>query len=328
MIQRREFITLLGGAAAWPLAAGAQQIAPMRQIAILGVDDPVQNALGMEFRKELAVLGWIEGRNLMIDLRLATAGDFEGIRAIAAGLVRLGPEAIFVSGGLTTRTIQQQTQTIPIVFVGASNADETVKNVVRPEGNITGFHILYPSIGGKWLELLKQAAPELARVATISSVASGAGAANYFGAIEAAGRVLGVKTTSIRFESDDDLVRKIGSFAADSDGGLIILPGEYTGSRGIRQLLILLAARYRVPVIYWNKEYPSEGGLLSYGSESADMYRGAARYMDRILRGAKIIDLPVQFPTKFQLVVNLKAAKAIGLTAPQTLLAAADEVIE
>jgi putative ABC transport system substrate-binding protein len=330
-IRRRELITLLGGAAAWPLAARAQQGQQMRRVGVLigeTRNDPASQSHLAAFREALAQLGWIEGRNLRIELRFAD-GNTERVRALASEVVNLVPEVIFVSTGVATRTLQQETQTIPIIFAGASVGGDVVRDIARPEGNTTGFQILYPSIGGKWLELLKEAAPRLARVAVIGGVDSIGAFNNYLGSIEAAGQTLAVKVLATRFSGDDDLTRMIDAFAAEPNGGLIVLPGTATSTRDNRQLILLLAAKHRLVAIHFDKSLPAEGGFMSYGSDFTDLHRRAAGYVDRILRGAKISELPVQFPTKFELVINLKTAKAIGLTVPETFLVIrADQVIE
>jgi putative ABC transport system substrate-binding protein len=224
--------------------------------------------------------------------------------------------------------VQEQTRTIPIVFAGPSNV--IVKNEARPEGNITGFPISYPSIAGKWVELLKEVDPRLTRIALIDSpnTLPTATGSSYILSIERAGPALAVKTIDAPFHGATELERAIDGFAVQPDGGLIVLPSAATSVRENRDLVRRLAAQYRLPAIHWDNSYPEEGGLMSYGSNYEELHRRAATYVDRILRGAKVSELPVERPTKFELIINLKAAKAIGLDIPPALLALADQVIE
>jgi putative ABC transport system substrate-binding protein len=329
-MKRREFITLLSAAGvAWPIAARAQQGERMRRVgALIGGagNDTASQRYAAAFREGLAKLGWMDGGNLRLDLRFAV-GDFDRGSATAAELVSLAPDVIFVSTGTATRAMQQQTQKIPIVFAGPTG--DIVKNVARPEGNITGFPILYPSIAGKWVELLREAAPRIARVALIRNPA-GTGFADtaYIPAIEEAAPALAVKVIAAPFQNNAELERAIGAFAAEPSGGLIVMPGTDTSTRENRDLIRNLAAKHRLPTIHWDNSYPAEGGLMSYGSDFADLHRRAASYVDRILRGAKVSELPVERPTKFELVINVKAAKAIGLTIPEAFLLRADMLIE
>ena len=335
-IQRREFITLLGGAAAvWPISARAQQGGPPRRLGLLagGADDAYQKANIAALSEGLAKLGWVEGRNLQVEVRFA-GGDRDRISAHAVELVRLAPEVIVVSGAtLGTIAVQQQTKTIPIVF--AEGADPVVGGIVRslarPEGNTTGFASFEPTVGGKWLEMLKEAAPRITRVAQMfNSALSVTGAMSvfpaYFSAIEAAAPVVGVQTSRTPYSDAIDIVRALDAFAGEPNGGLLLLPPPLPA--GIREILIRLAIQHRLPAIYGFRDHAVAGGLISFGSNIADQHRRAASYVDRLLRGAKVSDLPVQFPTKFELVVNLKTAKAIGLTIPESFLLRADEVIE
>ncbi len=328
MMGRRKFITLLGGAAAWPLAARAQQDERLRRIGMLVAStesDQASQTYIAAFRDGLAKLGWVETRNLRIDLRFR-GGDADRIRGYAAELASLAPDVIVTSGVAATRAVQQQTQTIPIVItaVGDPGANDIVKSLSRPEGNTTGVTNLFPSIGGKWLELLKEAVPGLERVALIynAQVASG----QYVPPIEEAARLLAVKTIKTPYGDAVDLVHGIEAFALEPNGGLIVLPPAPAAAD--RGTILRLAAQYRLPSIYPNKEAATEGGLMAYGSDIADLFRRASYFVDRILRGAKVSDLPVEFPTKFELVVNLKTAKSLGLTVPPPLLTRADEVIE
>jgi putative ABC transport system substrate-binding protein len=328
-MRRREFITLLGGAAAaWPLAAGAQQDGRVRRIGILsGRDeaDPVTQVQQGALREGLAKLGWIEGRNVRFDLRFS-ADDPDRLRAHADELVRLAPDVIAVGSLPATRALLQRTRTIPIVFtnVGDPLAGGLLKNIPRPEGNATGITSLFHSIAGKWLELLKEAAPRTARVALIftPNIVDG----GYFAAIDAAAEVLGVKAIRTPYRNAAELERAIDTFAAEPNGGLLMVPPP--PSRSNRELINRLALMYRLPTIYPNKYVVAEGGMMSYGADNVEPYRIAASYVDRILRGAKINELPVQFPTRFELVINLKTAKAIGLTISEAFLLRADELIE
>jgi putative ABC transport system substrate-binding protein len=289
------------------------------------------------FREALAKHGWIEGPNLLIDLRFGD-GDVNGIRAQAAELVKLTPEVIVTYSGTATRAVQPQTQTIPIVVAMSGNntfQGASAANIARPQGNVTGFAVLYPSIAGKWLQFLKEIAPNLSRVAVVGGT-SEVGilddlggqdlGGQYLTPIEAAAQLSGVKVTL--FPNAAELERAIDAFAAEPNGGLVVLPGATTGTRVSRQSMLLLATRHRLPAIHWDRLYPAEGGLMSYGSDLSDLSRRAAGYVNRLLHGSKVSDLPVQFPTKFAFVLNMKAARALGLTVPPTLLALADEVIE
>jgi putative ABC transport system substrate-binding protein len=332
-MQRREFMTLLGGAAAaWPLAARAQQGGRMRRIGWLV--GGAENDLGLRasraaLREALVKFGWIDGRNLRIDLRFG-AGDPERIRDQAAELVRLAPDVIVTDSGPPTNAVQQQTQTIPIIFTSGGDPVVTgrVRNIARPEGNITGFSTLEPSIAGKWLELLKEAAPRVGRVAVVFNpdLISSAFAASYMSAIDLAASILGIRAAKTPVRSAVELVRAIDLFAIEPNGGLLFLPPTLTTAT--RDIAFELTAQYRLPSIYTNPADAAAGGLLAYSSDRPELSRQAASYIDRILRGAKINELPVQFPTKYELVVNLKTAKAIGLTIPESFLLRADEVIE
>jgi putative ABC transport system substrate-binding protein len=332
-IARREFITLVGGtAAAWPLAALAQQPGRMRRLAMLiggPLSDPGWGRWTTAFREELAKLGWIDGGNLRIDLRFVESGGFERSLAIAAELVRLAPDVIFTSSGLATRAAQEATRTIPIVFTGPSTVGGG-ENVARPEGNLTGFPILYPSIAGKWVELLKDADTRVTRIAYANNnpaLLRNAGGV-YVGEIEEVARAMAVEVTDAEYRDDRALERGVEAFAAKPNGGLIVLPSAFTARSGSRDLIRRLAEKYRLPAIHWDSLYPAEGGLMSYGSDFEYLHRRAAGYVDRILRGAKVSELPIERPTRFQLVVNLKAAKTIGLAIPEPFLVRADEVIE
>jgi putative ABC transport system substrate-binding protein len=283
-------------------------------------------------KEELTKLGWLEGGNLRSEIRYA-AGDASRLRASASELVKLAPDVIVTVSQAAAVAVQQQTKTIPIVAAGLGPLEnqDLIRNIARPEGNLTGFPVLYGSIGSKWLELLKEVAPQVAKVASIFNpvIPTISHPATVFSPpIEAAARALGVSAVHIPFGNAAELDRALDSFAAEANVGLIVIPSAATGTRESRQALLLKAAAHRTPVIHWDKAYPADGGLMSYGSDFGDIHRRAATYVDRILRGAKISELPVQYPTKFDLVVNLKAAKAIGLTIPESFLVRADEVFE
>jgi putative tryptophan/tyrosine transport system substrate-binding protein len=330
-MRRREFITLLGGAAAaWPHSARAQQDGGMRRIGWLiggAENDRARQANLGALQESLAKLGWNEGRNLRIDLRWGD--DVNRLDAYATELVRLAPDVIVTNGGTAIRALQQQTKTIPIVFTGGPDPVATglVRNIARPEGNITGFSTLEPSVAGKWLELLKEAAPRLARVAVIfDAELSSSVVPSYLGSIETAAPTAGVQTIKTPVRNAVDIVHAIDLFAAEPNGGLLVLPPPPTTT--IRETILQLAAQHRLPAIYPSLADVAAGGLLAYAPDRVDQYRRAASYVDRILRGAKVAALPVQFPTKFELIVNLKTAKALGLTIPEAFLLHADELIE
>jgi putative ABC transport system substrate-binding protein len=328
-MHRRDFITLLVGAAAgWPLAAGAQG-ERMRRIVILhgaAENDRDEQANLSAFREGLAALGWIEGRNLRIDLRFGV-GDPDRVRVFAAELVGLAPDVIFAVGGAPASALEQQTTTIPIIFTGPDPVGAgLLRNIVSPEGNITGFSVFEPAIAGKWLELLKEAAPRLGRVAIIFNPEMTLTASRYLSPIEGAASSLGVPVVSTPVHNAIETVHAIDAFAADPNGGLLVLPPPPNTSA--RNLILQLAEHHKLPAIYPSRDDAAAGGLLAYATDLVDLNRRAASYVDRLLRGAKISQLPVQFPTKFELVVNLKAAKAIGLTIPESLLLRADQVVE
>jgi putative ABC transport system substrate-binding protein len=328
-VRRRELITLLGGAAAaWPFAARAQQDGRVPLIGWLDAYDESDTSQSMRtaLREALAKLGWIEGHNLKIDRRFGAA-DANRLRASAVELVSLAPDVIVAGGAAPTRALQQATQTIPIVFTGGGDAAAIglVKNIARPEGNTTGFSSAEPMIGGKWLELLKEAAPHLKRVAIVFNPDLAPTAPNYIASIEAAAQTLSVKTVKVPFRDAVELVRSIDAFAAEPNGSMLILPPPFTAHRAT---IFKLATQHRLPAMYSNRALAAEGGLISYSADIVDQNRRAASYVDRILRGAKVADLPVQLPTKYQLVVNMRTAKVIGLTIPEAFLLHADELIE
>jgi putative ABC transport system substrate-binding protein len=327
-MKRREFITLLGGTAVtWPIAARAQQGGGVRRIGILEGGDETDRFVQANqgaLREGLAKLGWIEGRNVQFNIRFA-ARDAERMQAYADELVRLAPDVVAVGSARATQALLRRTRTIPIVFtdVGDPVAGGLLKNVARPEGNVTGITSLYQSIASKWLELLKEAAPRTARVALV--FAAEVVTENYLAVMDAAADVLGVKAIRMPYRNAEELERAIDAFAADPNGSLVIVPPPPLPSD--RELINRLATKYRLPTIYSSRDYgPAEGGMMSYGSDGVEPHRIAVSYVDRILRGAKVSELPVQFPTKFELVINQKTAKAMGLEIPALLLNRADEV--
>ena len=329
-LKRREFITLLGGAAvAWPLAARAQSADRMRRIGVLmstTADDPEGQARIAAFQQGLQQFGWAIGHNVRIDSRWP-AGDPERFRRYAAELVALSPDVILATGSAAAAPLLQATRTVPIVFVIVPDPVGAgfVNNLARPGGNATGFIQFEYGISGKWLELLKQIAPGVTRAAILRDPAISAGIGQ-FGAIQAVAPSLGVEASPVNVRDPDEIERAVADFARSPNGGLII-----TGSALAvvhRHLIITLAAKHQLPAIYFQRTLVADGGLISYGADLLDQYRRAAGYVDRILKGEKPADLPVQRPTKYQMVINLKTAKALGLEIPSSVLAIADEVIE
>ena len=329
-MKRREFITLLGGAAAaFPLAARAQQDGRVRRIGMLlpaAADDTVFQARVGAFLQGLALLGWTIGRNVRIDTRWATTNAAD-IRKHAAELAALAPDVILASGASTVGPLLQATRTVPIVFplVGDPVGAGFVDSLARPGGNATGFMNFEYGMGGKWLELLKEIAPGVKRVAVLRNPATPTGIAQ-FGVIQAVAPSLRVEVIPVNVRDAAEIERTVAAFARSSNGGLIVAAGGRTLLH--RELIITLAARHKLPAVYSNRSFVAAGGLVSYGPDFVDQYRQAAGYVDRILKGAKPANLPVQAPTKYELVINLKTAKALGITVPPTLLARADEVIE
>jgi putative ABC transport system substrate-binding protein len=328
-MKRREFITLLGGAAAWPCAARAQQAERVRRVGVLmniAADDAQAHSRMTAFLQGLQPLGWTVGRNVQVDARWAAA-DAGLFRKYATELVALAPDVILASTNSAVAPLQQATRTVPIVFtitvdpVGAG----FVASLARPGGNTTGFLLYEYSISGKWLELLKQIAPGVTRAAVLRDPATAAGIGQ-FAAIQAVAPPFGVELSPIDVRDGREIEQAVTAFAQEPNGGLIV-----TGSPSQavhRKLIVTLAARHRLPAVYPFRYMATEGGLIAYGPEIIDQYRRAADYVDRILKGAKPADLPVQAPTKYELVINLKTAKALGLEVPPTLLARADEVLE
>jgi len=330
MMRRREFISLLlGGAAGWPLAVRAQQGERMRRIAVLhnyGSDDAEGQTRLTAFGQGLQQRGWTVGRNLRIDYRW-TAGDAERIRKIVAEVVALAPDVILAAGGRNLSVLQQVNRTIPVVFVSISDpvAGGFVESLARPGGNATGFSTEEYGMSGKRVELLKEIAPRVTRAAVLRDPANPSGTGQ-LGAALAVAPSFGVELTPLGVRDAGEIERGISAFAQLPNSGLIVTAGILTAIH--RELIVSLAARHRLPAVYPNRYFISSGGLISYGADDVDVYRGAADYVDRILRGDKAADLPVVQPTKFVLIINLKPARALGLEVPSTLLARADEVIE
>jgi putative tryptophan/tyrosine transport system substrate-binding protein len=330
-IGRREFITLIGGtAAAWPLATRAQQPERMRHIGVLlsgAADNPDVQVWLATFKEGLQQLGWIEGRNLRIEYRLGGLGDAERTRKYAAELIALAPDVIFASGTAQVGPLLQATRTVPIIFtlvadpVGAG----FVESMARPGSNATGFVQYEYGLSGKWLELLKEIAPRVTRAAVLRDAAITAGV-GLWGAIQTAAPSFGIEVSPVNVRDATEIERAITAFAHGPNGGLIVTGSALSAAH--RDLIVALATRHKLPAVYFTRQFVDRGGLISYGPDIVDQFRQAAGYVDRILRGEKPADLPVQAPTKYELIINLKTAKALGLTVPDSLLARADEVIE
>jgi putative tryptophan/tyrosine transport system substrate-binding protein len=327
-IRRREFVVTFGSAAAWPLAARAQQTERIRRIGVLmnlAADDPESSARLTAFVQGLQELGWTDGRNVRIDTRWG-AGDAELIRRYAVELVALSPDIILASGA-GMYALQQVTREVPIVFVLVPDpvGAGIVLSLARPGGNATGFTPYEYGISAKWLELLKEIAPRVMRVAVVRDAALAAGMAQW-GALQSAAPSFGVDLTPVGVHDAGEIERALTAFARTQNGGLIVTSSALATTH--RNLIVTLAARHKLPAVYYARFSVTEGGLISYGPSFVDPFRRAAGYIDRILKGEKPADLPVQAPTKYELVINLKTAKALGLEIPPTLLARADEVIE
>ena len=329
-VGRRELIAGLGSAMAWPLAARAQQSGRMRRIGVLmsrAADDPQGQAHLAAFQQALQQLGWSDGRNVRIDLRWGK-NDADRARGYAQELIALAPDIFLADTSVSVVALQHVTRTLPIVFAAVLDpvGFGFVDSLSRPGGNITGFMVFEYGFSGKWLELLKQIAPQVTRAAVIRNPATPAGTAE-FGAIQAVAPALGVEVTPVGVDDIGVIERAVEAFARSANGGLIV-----TGAGIIpavtRDLIITLAARHKLPAVYPYHDWVTAGGLASYGPNLLDQFGRAAGYVDRILKGAKPADLPVQAPTKYELVINLKTARALGLDIPPTLLARADEVIE
>lgn len=333
-MKRREFIVALGGAAAssvsWPLIARAQHGARMRRIGVVVVPDehqPVAQDYLAAFRKSLAEFGWVEGNNIRVDFRFG-GGNPDRAEAIVREFVAIFPDVVLAMGTPATAAFKKATKTIPVVFTNVADPVSAgfVESLSRPGGNITGFSTFEPEIGGKWLQLLKEISPRIRRVAGIVDLPFTA-FTKLWRATESAAAGMGVETTTINFhQRSDDIESAIASFAQSPDGALVVLP---TGINSVdRSRIFALATHHRLPAIYAFTHYAAGGGLMTYGLDNVRNFTSGIAYVDRILKGAKPADLPVQAPTKYELVINLGAAKAIGLTVPATLLARADEVIE
>ena len=328
-MRRRDFIKVIAASAAWPLAAQAQQPERVRRIGVLhsgAADDPHIQARNTAFLQALQQLGWTEGRNIRLDIRWAAA-DAERIRKHVAELVAFAPDVILATGSSTVGPLLQATRSIPIVFtlvpdpIGAGFVD----NLGRPGGNATGFMLFEYGIGGKFLELLKQIAPGVSRAAVLRDPGITAGIGQ-FAAVQTAAPSLGIEIMPVNMRDTSEIENGITTFARSANGGLVVTGSPLAVLH--RNLIITLAARHKLPAVYFEREFAVDGGLISYGPNFIDQFRVAAGYVDRILKGEKPADLPVQAPTKYELVINLKTARALGLTVPQSLLATADEVIE
>jgi putative ABC transport system substrate-binding protein len=329
-MRRREFITVLGGAAAtWPLAARAQQTERMRRIGVLvgaAADDSIGQARIAAFQQGLQQLGWTEGRNLQIEYRWSGA-DAERIRKDVTEVAALAPDVILASSGAVVGPLRRATRTVPIVFTETSDPVGAgfVESLSRPGGNVTGFLSFEYGMVGKWLELLKQIAPSVERVAVLRDAAIPSGTGQW-GALQSVAPTFRVELRAIDVHETDEIERAIAAFARMSNGGVIVTASALTLRH--RNLFIRLAAHHKLPAIYFLRGFVTGGGLVSYGADTIDVHRRAAGYVDRILKGEKPADLPVQAPTRYELVVNLKTAKALGIDVPPTVLALADEVIE
>jgi putative ABC transport system substrate-binding protein len=329
-IRRRDFISLLGSAAAaWPLAARAQQSERMRRIGVLmslAADDPESPVRLTAFVQRLQELGWTDGRNVRIDTRWG-AGDADRIRISVAELVALVPDVILAVGGTVVGPLLQATRTVPIVFTQTSDPVGAgfVASLARPGGNATGFTLFEFGTGAKWLELLKEVAPSVTRAAVLRDPAIPAGIGQ-FAVIQAAAASFGVEVRAVDVRDLGEIERAVTALAAETHGGLIVTASAVAVVH--RDQIVTLAVQHKLPAVYFQRFFVNVGGLISYGPDSIDPHRRAAGYVDRILKGEKPADLPVQAPTKYELVINMKTAQALGLTMPDKLLALADEVIE
>jgi putative ABC transport system substrate-binding protein len=328
-MKRREFVSLLGGAAAWPLSARAQQGERTRRVGVLlglVANDPEGQARLATFQQALQQLGWIEGRNLRIDIRWG-GGNTDDVRKYAAELVALAPDVILATASFSMGALLQATRLVPIVFtnvpdpVGAGFVD----SLARPGSNATGFLTFEYGVSGKWLALLKEIAPGVTRAGVIRDPALPAGIGQ-LGAIQAVAPSLRIEVSAVNVRDPSEIEHAVATFARAANGGLIVTQSALATIH--RELIVTLAARHRLPTVYSSRVFVTAGGLVSYGADVANQDRLAAGYVDRILKGEKLANLPVQAPTKYELVINLKTARALGLTVPPTLLAAADEVIE
>jgi putative tryptophan/tyrosine transport system substrate-binding protein len=328
-MRRRQFIGLVGGAAAgWPLVVRAQQPERVRRIGVLmGEARSGMQSYVTAFRDALAKLGWAEGNNLRIELRWSD-GDANRIRTLAKELVDLRPDVIVAQSTPIVVALVRETQNIPIVFANVADpvGSGFVGSLARPGGNLTGFTTANSALGGKWVQLLKEIAPRTVRMALLFNPATAVPLKFYMPSIQAAASTSGIEVKAAPVHAEDEIEGVVAAQARDQGSGLIVMPDVFNGAN--REQIILLAARYRVPAMYYLREFAETGGLIAYASDFAEQFPQAADYVDRILKGAKPADLPVQEPIKFELVVNLKTAKALGLTIRQSLLASADKVVE
>jgi putative ABC transport system substrate-binding protein len=328
-MRRREFISSLVGAAAIPFAARAQQSERVRRIGVLmpiGADDPQTPVNVAAFLQELAQFGWSDGRNARIEYRWG-GGDVDRIRRYAAELVALAPDVILAWGASTMGPLQQATHTVPVVFVNVADPVGAgfVASLAQPGGNATGYMSFEYSLSGKWLELLKQMAPGVTRVAVLRDPSTPTGSAQ-FAAVQSLAPSLGVELSPVNIRDAPEIEHSFATFGRAPNGGLIVAASGLSIVH--RNLIVTLAARHKMPAVYWDRVFVLDGGLVCYGVDVRDQFRRAAGYIDRIFKGEKPADMPVQAPTKYELVINLKTAKALGLTVPSTLLTAANEVIE
>jgi putative ABC transport system substrate-binding protein len=328
-MKRREFITLLGAAATWPVAARAQQGERMRRIGVLmGVaNDSEGQARIAAFKQVLQMLGWIEGANFQINVRWAEGNVADRIRVNAAELVGMTPDVILANGTPVSAALRRESQSIPIIFVAVTDpiGSGLVSNLARPGGNITGFTVFEYGMAGKWIEMIKEAAPSVSQIGLLHNPTNPA-VAGFFPEFRSAAQSLAIPLTVLGARDATDIVREFNDFVQRPNGGMIVLPDPFTSAH--REVIIELAARRRVPTIYPFNLFARAGGLVSYGPDIVNLFQRAASYVDRILKGKASGDLPVEQPIKYELVVNLRTAKALGLDIPPTVLARADEVIE
>jgi len=328
-MRRRAFIAVLGGAAAWPLAARAQQTEKKRVGVLMSFSeaDPSARIMLEGYRKALALLGWVEGRNLQTELRWA-AGNAESIKVFTKELIEFRPDAILVQGTVSTKSVVGATQSLPIVFVNIADpiGSGLVTNLAHPGGYVTGFMTDLSEQGGKWVTLLKEMAPRTKQIALLSNPETGPSIQLFLPSIQAAASSLAIQTSLARVGSTEDIERLIGAQASVTGAGLVVTPAAFHTVH--RDLIIELTARYRLPAVYYERAFADSGGLIAYAPNYTEHFSGAATYIDRILKGTKPGDLPVQISTKFDLVINLKAANALGLTIPQSLLVGATDLIE
>jgi putative ABC transport system substrate-binding protein len=328
-LRRRKFIVALGSAAAWPRAGRAQQGERVRRVSVImgfAEADPVWQAYLATFRQRLHEFGWTEGRNVRFDYRF-TGESAARMRSAAAEVVAMAPDVIFVSTNPVVSAVLEETRSIPIVFTWVSDSVGSgyMSNLAHPGGNITGFHNYEPALGQKWMGILKEIAPAVRRVAFVHVPEITANVA-FMRAGEASGAALGISVSGAGVRNEADLERVLTNFAQEPDGGLIVTPSPLTATR--REVIVELAARCRLPAVYPFRFYAESGGLISYGTDQTELVREAASYVDRILRGASAGDLPVQLPTKYQLVINMRTARALGLNIPNSMQLLADEAIE